>query len=166
MGDGAEVVVGEHGRGGLRRRRDAIDDEFGGASIAAAVPPRGPPHTAILAIRLSYSGWQLVAGAVAGVGAHVRPVRRVEAANVPGAGRKLASAVSSALIRTSIARRGRTSAAPNESGWPSATRICSATRSTPVTSSVTGCSTWMRVFISRKNSSSPSTRNSTVPALV
>ena len=37
----------------------------------------------------------------------------------------------------------------------------------PVTSSVTGCSTWSRVFISRKYASSvsASSRNSTVPAL-
>ena len=33
---------------------------------------------------------------------------------------------------------------------PAATRICSFTRSTPVIISVTGCSTWMRVFISMK----------------
>ena len=33
---------------------------------------------------------------------------------------------------------------------PSATRICSRTRSTPVIASVTGCSTCSRVFISRK----------------
>ncbi|MFD2397606.1 hypothetical protein ACFSVJ_13745 [Prauserella oleivorans] len=37
-----------------------------------------------------------------------------------------------------------------DSGLPSAIRSCSATRSTPVTTSVTGCSTWMRVFISMK----------------
>ncbi len=36
------------------------------------------------------------------------------------------------------------------SGRPAATRICSFTRSRPVTSSVTPCSTWMRVFISMK----------------
>ena len=36
------------------------------------------------------------------------------------------------------------------SGSPAAIRICSRTRSRPVTSSVTVCSTWMRVFISRK----------------
>ena len=33
---------------------------------------------------------------------------------------------------------------------PAAERICACTRSTPVTSSVTPCSTWSRVFISRK----------------
>ena len=39
---------------------------------------------------------------------------------------------------------------------------CAATRSTPVVSSVTVCSTWMRGFTSRKTNSSPATRNSTV----
>ena len=39
---------------------------------------------------------------------------------------------------------------PNDSGFPSATRTCSATRSSPVTISVTGCSTCRRVFTSRK----------------
>jgi hypothetical protein len=36
------------------------------------------------------------------------------------------------------------------SGSPLATAICRRTRSSPVTISVTGCSTWRRVFISRK----------------
>ncbi len=35
-------------------------------------------------------------------------------------------------------------------GRTTATRICSFTRSIPVIISVTGCSTWMRVFISMK----------------
>jgi hypothetical protein len=35
-------------------------------------------------------------------------------------------------------------------GLPPAIRICSFTMSTPVTISVTGCSTWTRVFISMK----------------
>jgi hypothetical protein len=34
-----------------------------------------------------------------------------------------------------------------------------------VTASVTGCSTWIRPLSSRKKTSSPSTRNSAVPAL-
>src|SRR5258708_7270957 len=53
------------------------------------------------------------------------------------------------------------------SWWPWATRIWLFTRSTPVTTSVTVCSTWMRGFTSmKKNSSrSRSSRNSTVPAL-
>ena len=46
--------------------------------------------------------------------------------------------------------RGRTSACARPSGSPRATRSCAATRSMPVTSSVIGCSTWRRVFISRK----------------
>jgi hypothetical protein len=36
------------------------------------------------------------------------------------------------------------------SGEPAAILICSLTRSMPVIISVTGCSTWMRVFISMK----------------
>ena len=49
---------------------------------------------------------------------------------------------------------------------PAAMRNCSATRSRPVVSSVTGCSTWRRVFTSR-NETVPSSpmRYSTVPAL-
>ena len=47
---------------------------------------------------------------------------------------------------TSVLREG-------ERARPAAMRICHCTRSTPVTSSVTGCSTWMRVFISRKKNS-------------
>ena len=43
-------------------------------------------------------------------------------------------------------------------------RICSCTMSMPVMSSVTGCSTWTRVFISMKKNSSSSYRNSNVPA--
>ena len=59
----------------------------------------------------------------------------------------------------------RAAAAEGEIGWPAATRSCSRTRSTPVTSSVTGCSTWRRVLTSRKKKSrvASSTRNSTVP---
>ena len=53
------------------------------------------------------------------------------------------------------------------SGSPAAMRSCSATRSRPVTSSVTGCSTWMRQLHSRKKCSpvAASTMNSTVPRL-
>ena len=36
------------------------------------------------------------------------------------------------------------------SGMPAAIWSCMRTRSTPMTISVTGCSTWMRVFISMK----------------
>ena len=48
-----------------------------------------------------------------------------------------------------------TSSWANGSGSPCATSSCSATRSRPVTNSVTGCSTCSRVFISRKYASSP-----------
>ena len=59
-----------------------------------------------------------------------------------------------------------TSDCRSRSGSPAATASCAATMSTPVTSSVTGCSTWMRVLTSRKDHApvSASTTNSTVPA--
>ena len=65
------------------------------------------------------------------------------------------------------ARSGVMSSCANGSCSPAATRSCHSTRSRPVTSSVTGCSTCRRVFISmKKNSSgrSADTMNSTVPA--
>ena len=84
----------------------------------------------------------------------------------PGDGRNAPPAGSSALTRTSMAQpRRSTSSWVKLSGSPEATRICSRTRSMPVTSSVTGCSTWSRVFISRKQNSPSWYRNSTVPAL-
>ena len=48
-----------------------------------------------------------------------------------------------------VAVRSAPIAARVERSRPSATASCSSTRSTPCTSSVTGCSTWRRVFISR-----------------
>ena len=71
--------------------------------------------------------------------------------------------------RGGLRRRGRVasmSSCANPSGSPAAIRSWSATRSRPVTASVTGCSTWRRVFISRKAGSPRSVmRNSQVPAL-
>ena len=56
----------------------------------------------------------------------------------------------------SRARRGETSPWSSGSRSPAAIRSCCSTRSRPVTSSVTGCSTCSRVFISmKKNSSRP-----------
>ena len=74
---------------------------------------------------------------------------------------------SSALTRTSMEWPDMAmSAWATERGAPKATRIISATRSWPVIISVTGCSTWMRVFISRKAKvpRAGSKRYSSVPA--
>ena len=57
---------------------------------------------------------------------------------------------SSAFTRHSITWPRSAGSSRTPSGSPAATRICSFTRSTPVIISVTGCSTWMRVFISMK----------------
>ena len=58
-----------------------------------------------------------------------------------------------------------TSSCVTESFSPAATRICSWIRSQSVIISLTGCSTWMRAFISM-NARLPSwsSRNSIVPA--
>ncbi len=53
------------------------------------------------------------------------------------------------------ARATALAAAPAAGPSPPAMAICSATRSRPRTASVTGCSTWMRAFISRKKNSPP-----------
>ena len=76
------------------------------------------------------------------------------------------SAGSSALMRASNACPSiATPSIGNGACSPVATRICSSTRSSPVTASVTVCSTWRRVFISRKKGVpvSSSSTNSTVP---
>jgi hypothetical protein len=68
----------------------------------------------------------------------------------PGEGAKFRSG-SSALMRNSMAcPRSSSVFSGKERGLPAATRICSFTRSSPVVTSVTGCSTWIRVFISMK----------------
>jgi hypothetical protein len=84
------------------------------------------------------------------VDAHPGAAGRVEHRDLPGDGAKLRDG-SSALIRHSMAwPRSWIGVSGMESGSPAAARICSFTRSNPVHISVTGCSTWMRVFISMK----------------
>ena len=80
----------------------------------------------------------------------------------PGDGAKVSGF--SALIRHSKAcPRQAMSACVKVSASPCATRMPSATMSIPVVISVTGCSTWTRVFISMKEKTPSSTRNSKVP---
>ena len=82
---------------------------------------------------------------------------------VPGDGRKVVAF--SALMRHSTAcPRMRMSSCANGSSSPAAIRSWAFTMSMPVTSSVTGCSTWIRVFISMKWNLPSSYRNSKVPA--
>ncbi len=81
-----------------------------------------------------------------------------------GEGKKRLLASSALMRHSNACPRGTTSAWETDSGSPAATRSCSRTRSMPTTISVMVCSTWMRVFISRKKNSSPETRYSSVPA--
>ncbi len=92
----------------------------------------------------------------------------------PAEGRKSTREPSSATRAVSAHSRASTACPVSAtaswrsgSGCPAAIRSCHSTRSSPVTSSVTGCSTWSRVFISMKQyapGSAPGTMNSTVPA--
>src|SRR5665648_798937 len=81
----------------------------------------------------------------------------------PGDGRNPAETSSPLIRNSSECPRPATSVYP--SGSPAAIRSCSRTRSMPVTSSETGCSTCRRVLTSRKDTvPSEPTRNSHVPA--
>ena len=85
--------------------------------------------------------------------------------STPAAGRNPARG-SSAHSRASMACPPiRAPVTSGGSGAPSAISSWSRTRSRPVISSVTGCSTWSRVFTSRnQNAPSGAMTNSTVPA--
>ena len=109
---------------------------------------RSRPYVISLAIMLSVGrdlalSWMNVSMRTPG------PPGRFTWRMVPGDGTNVTG--SSALMRHSRAWPCQVrSFCENERGSPCATRICSFTRSRPVTSSVTPCSTWMRVFISMK----------------
>ena len=66
----------------------------------------------------------------------------------PALGRKVSGV--SALTRHSMACPCGFTLSVTVIDAPAAMRSCSFTMSTPVTTSVTACSTWMRVFISMK----------------
>ncbi|MNX81321.1 hypothetical protein D3C86_1130050 [compost metagenome] len=84
----------------------------------------------------------------------------------PGVGRK-PRPTSSALMRNSKEWPRGAGVSLTDSGRPSAMRSCSMTRSMPVVSSVTGCSTCRRVLTSRKEIAPLAlSMNSTVPAPV
>ena len=89
---------------------------------------------------------------------------------VPGEGEKRPWAGGWALIRPSMAWPrppiSSSSAWDHVSCSSLAARTGSYTKPSPVTISVTGCSTWRRVFISRNQNRSWSRRNSTVPTPV
>ena len=133
---------------------DALDHELAQRPLHAddRLPPVPPLHDQ-LADQAVVGGRDGVAGVDVGVHPHAGPARRVRSwVTVPGEGAKLAGGI----LGVDAALDGV--ALPSAtSSWlevaasrPAAMRICSLTRSMPVTISVTGCSTWMRVFISMK----------------
>ena len=107
------------------------------------------------------TGVQPQAGAGSGPNSARRPARRSGAACRSAAAS--ACAGSSAYRRTSMACPRSGGGRGDGSGPPSATTQLQPTRSTPVTHSVTGCSTCSRVFISRKKNSPGRARAGTRP---
>ena len=156
--------VGRDGRGHaldhhLLQRPDGAGD--GDGAIPAPDDELADQVVVVLADR--------VAALVAAVEPGAEPVGRREAGDRARAGEEAAAGrvlgvdpdldgVPAPLRQTSSWLMG--------SGSPEATLTCHSTRSIPVTISVTGCSTWSRVFISRKKNSPSWKMNSTVPALV
>ena len=137
------------------------------ATILARRGSKAPPTTSPAAIPASTRIPPWPAGPKAPAASGQRA-----ATTGPADGRNPATG-SSALSRTSMAwppvsRAASTSAWSSPSSTnvaPSTIRSWSATRSRPRMSSVTGCSTWSRAFISRKTQlPSSATRNSQVPA--
>src|SRR6266566_4431572 len=112
---------------------DALDDKH----------LEGPLHTtdrfrAIAALDDEFGNQRVIVRGYDGIGVS----RPAEGTKVSG---------SSALIRHSMAWPDAMMAPVASSIFsPAAMRTCALIKSTPVTSSVTGCSTWMRVFISMK----------------
>ena len=99
----------------------------------------------------------------AGVDANARSERGIEAGDAPGCGQRSRRRGPRRTRAPRSRRRARTPRRP-ASVSPRAMRICSSTRSSPVTASVMPCSTCRRGFISRKQAVVAATRNSTVPS--
>ena len=113
----------------------------------ASASSRLLPWAMILAIIESYSAGITSPSATPVSTRSPGPTGNVSVSMVPGAGAK-ARWGSSALSRASMAYPAVGGGSPS-SRPPPATWICSLTRSSPVVSSVTGCSTWRRVLTSR-----------------
>ena len=90
----------------------------------------------------------LAAGDDADVGAHASTARRRRAACRSSAGSRARGPRRTAGPRSPS--RAAAARVGSRARSPRAIRICSRTRSRPVVSSVTGCSTWRRVLTSRK----------------
>ena len=134
--------------------------------MRAVACSRSASHTMSLATIGSYIGVISDPGPTPESTRTPGPVGSRYAPIVPGAGAKFLEA-SSALMRHSMAwPRRTTSSWAIDSFSPAATLMPSLTMSMPVTISVTQCSTWTRVFISKKKYSPSWSRPSIVPAPV
>ena len=144
----ASAASARSSRAERRRAVRAVGDHLGEHRVVVRGRPPCPPRRRCR--RASPPGWRRQATIRPLEGR--KPLRRV-------------LGVDARLDRVAV-RAARPPGASG-SGSPAATRSCSSTRSSPVTASVTGCSTCRRAFISRKKNSdgsSAAAMNSTVPA--
>ena len=145
MARSAGIVVAMPSMRDLLERPDHAGD--GGGAVLAPHDELADEVVVVLA--------DLVAGLVAAVPADAEALRGDQLGDRAGGGEELAAGrvlgvdahLDGVAAEVDVVL-GEATAARRE-----ATRICSRTRSMPDTSSVTGCSTWRRVFISRKQNS-------------
>ena len=159
---GAEGRMGDEPAEERQVRRDALDDGLRERRLE-------PFERLVAVVAEARSAWRSSGRSSRRPRRLPRSPRRRGRSPAAGGGApgRAAAGTSAGPPRTGAPRsrdRASTDASPARVS-PSATRSWSSTRSRPVTASVTGCSTWIRPFSSRKKTSSPSTRNSAVPAL-
>ena len=166
---GAEVGVGEQGAEEGGGGADPLHAQLGEGALQAiegALAVGGPDDQ--LGQHRVVVDRDLGALVDAGVHAHARAVGPAQRLDPPGRGGEALPGVLG--VEADLDRRGRAAGRRRTRGRAARPRrrgSASRTRSMPVTSSVTGCSTWRRVFISRKKKlPSRSSRNSQVPALL
>ena len=148
---GAELVVLHHAQVEIARGLDAVDRELEQRAVHALdrLRARRAPDDELREHRIVVQA-DLAARLDAAVPAHAGPARHVQILDAP---RGRQESVRRILARDAALDRPAARLdvrCGNGSFSPAAMRSCHCTRSIPVTSSVTGCSTWMRVFISRK----------------
>jgi len=125
----------------------ALGVGMGFSLLGAFVGASGEPDAEVGSAVLGFVG--VAAAGLFGIGGALGLASRIGLLKFRSWARILGIVCSAfSLISSAFPRRG---ARPvRDRGSPAATRSCSRTTSTPVTSPLTGCSTWSRVFISMK----------------
>ena len=151
-GAGAELLVAQQGQEERHAGRHALDAQLGERAAQPVERLRAvrAPDDQLAEHGVVVDG-HLAALVDADVVAHAGTLRPAQQLDAARRGREVAVGVLGVEPHLDgVAARLRRRGTHGGSGSPCATAICARTRSRPVTSSVTGCSTCRRVFISRK----------------